>query len=78
MRVYVVYTCDYSGEYGVEAFSTLEKANDFIKSDMQQVIGILHEDGYKTKEEHSDGGALVYVPDSGIYYGWDIFESELR
>ena len=31
MRVYVVYTCDYSGEYGVEAFSTLEKANDLSK-----------------------------------------------
>lgn len=78
MKVYVVYTYDYSSEDGIEVFSTLEKANDFIKSDMQQVIDILHEDGYKTKETYSDGGALVYVPDSNIYYEWDMFESELR
>lgn len=78
MKVYIVHTCDYSGEDGVEAFSTLEKANDFIKSDMQQVVDILYDDGYKTKEKYSGEDALVYVPDGGIYYEWNVFESELK
>lgn len=74
MKVYSVYTHDYSGESAIEVYASEEKMLKDIESDMKFVVNVLKEDGY----EPIIDGYNVYVAGENIYYEWEIYESELR
>lgn len=74
MKVYSVYTHDYSGESAIEVYASEEKMLKDIESDMKFVVNVLKEDGYEPIIDGYD----VYVADGNIYYEWEIYESELR
>lgn len=75
MKVYAVYTHDYSGESAIEVYVSEDKMLKDIKEDMNSVFKMLKEDGY---EPTVDGINSIYVADSDIYYEWEVFETELR
>lgn len=75
MKVYAVYTYDYSGESAIEVYVSEDKMLKDIKEDMNSVFKMLKEDGY---EPTVDGINSIYVADSDIYYEWEVFETELR
>lgn len=75
MKVYAVYTHDYSGESAIEVYVSEDKMLKDIKEDMNSVFKMLKEDGYKPT---IDGINSIYVADSDIYYEWEVFETELR
>ena len=74
MKVYSVYTHDYSGESAIEVYVSEEKMLKDIESDMKYVVNVLKEDGY----EPIIDGYNVYAAGENIYYEWEIYESELR
>lgn len=75
MKVYAVYTYDYSGESAIEVYVSEDKMLKDIKEDMNSVFKMFKEDGY---EPTVDGINSIYVADSDIYYEWEVFETELR
>lgn len=75
MKVYAVYTHDYSGESAIEVYVSEDKMLKDIKEDMNSVFKMLKEDGY---EPTIDRMSSIYVANSDIYYEWEIFETELR
>lgn len=75
MKVYAVYTYDYSGESAIEVYVSEDKMLKDIKEDMNSVFKMLKEDGY---EPTVDGTNSIYAADSNIYYEWEVFETELR
>lgn len=74
MKVYSVYTHDYSGESTIEVYASEEKMLKDIESDMKYVVNVLKEYGY----EPIIDGYNVYAAGENIYYEWEIYESELR
>ena len=74
MKVYSVYTHDYSGESAIEVYISEEKMLKDIEADIKYVVNSLKEDGYELIiDEYS-----VYAADGNIYYEWEVYESELR
>ena len=80
MKVFAVYTHDYTGEAGMMVFSSLEAAKRGIREDIENVVAILREDKYEAKcTGEQDGDYFeIYVPDTDIYYEWSLFDTELR
>lgn len=80
MKVFSLYMHDYTGDDVVEVFQSEEKALEYVKSDIQDVLEILDSDKYKgiTLDRAYAGEWEVYVPNSGIYYEWKMYESTLR
>lgn len=75
MKVYAVYTHDYSGESAIEVYVSEDKMLKDIKEDMNSVFKMLKEDGYELTIDRMNS---IYVANSDIYYEWEIFETELR
>ena len=74
MKVYSVYTHDYSGESAIEVYASEEKMLKDIETDIKYVVNVLKEDGY----EPIIDGYNVYATGENIYYEWEIYKSELR
>ena len=74
MKVYSVYTHDYSGESAIEVYASEEKMLKDIETDIKYVVNVLKEDGY----EPIIDGYNVYAAGENIYYEWEIYKSELR
>lgn len=80
MRLTPVYMHDHSGEDGIEVFKSESEARAYIKDDIDNVTKILEDDGYEgvVVEKATGYEWEVYVPDSGIYYEWRMYECTLR
>lgn len=74
---YVLYTHDYSGETSCSVFLKEVDAQKEMENDVKNVLEILKEDGYECNTSIRMGDASVYVPDTDIYYEWEIFESDI-
>jgi hypothetical protein len=74
MKVYALYTCDYSGESAIEVYTSEEKCQKDMEKDMEYIVKELEEQGYTLCFD----GYGIYVADSSIYYEWKVYETELR
>jgi len=65
---------------GTDAYALWEAktAEKSVNSDVEVEFRSLHEEGYKPVVLRRESGATVYVPDSDIYYEWDIFETPIE
>lgn len=78
MKVYTVFMHDHSGEDAVANFTSIEKAWEYIETDMENVKNILLDDKYDPVELYQDIYFSVHADNCDIFYEWTIFESELQ
>lgn len=79
MKLFPVYMHDHSGDSAIEVFDSETKLIGYIRDDMRDVKHFLEEDGYKCVEiEKPTGDWEIYVPNTGIYYEWIVYECVLR
>lgn len=74
MKVYALYTHDYSGYSAIEVYTSMEKCQKDLEKDMECVAKELEEQGYTPCFD----GYGIYVVNSSIYYEWEVYEAELR
>ena len=74
-----VLTCNcYSGEDSVSVFWDESDAYKVMIEELETEITNLQRGGYAFDSSESDDSAEVHVPDSDIYYEWNIEETTIR
>lgn len=73
----LIYTC-YSGENSISVFWSESDAYKAMIEELETEITNLQNSGYKFDSSENDESAEVHVPDSDIYYEWNIEESTIR
>lgn len=74
-----VLTCNcYSGDNGVSVFWDERDAYKAMIDEMETEITNLQNIGYKFESAENDISAELYVPNSNIYFDWDITETTIR
>lgn len=78
-KCFMVIDSSYDVGLNVYAFWSHEDAGKSVREDAQTVMTDLEEQGYERIEvlEEIDS-TTIYVPDTDIYYEWEICESEIR
>ena len=78
MQVFVVRSCDYSGEDYVSVHLTEADAWSFIEGEASNVSKNLAAEGYTPSSEHQDDGARICTKEQDeIWYAWHIYESDM-
>lgn len=76
---YIVVHSNYAEGVDTYAFATMERAKKSIDADVETVMANLRMEGYQPViKERSEDSAEIYVPDSDIYYEWNIVQSHLE
>ena len=70
-------TC-YSGDNGTSVYWDEQEAHKAMIEELEVEITNLQNSGYKFRSEENDIRAELYVPDSDIYYEWNIEETTIR
>lgn len=74
-----VLTCNcYSGDNYVLVFLDETKAYKTMIADLETEITNLQNSGYEFTSAENDDSAELYVPNSDIYFEWNIEESEIK
>lgn len=78
-KCYTVVDSSYDVGRDTYAFWSHEDADKSIEADVRTVVADLKAQGYERVEvlRHPDS-ASVYVPDSDIYYEWEIHETDIQ
>ena len=76
-KFFVVVFSSYEGETDARVFLSKSNAEASIQEEMKAELANICEAGYKPVVLHQDGSTHteIYVADSGIYYEWDIIET---
>ena len=77
MKCYVMSCRCYSGDNSVSVFLDEHDAYKAMIEDMEVEIKNLQNSGYEFTSAENDDSAELYVPDSDIYFEWDIVETTL-
>lgn len=75
---YIVEHRNYADAASVCAFRRAEDAKKEIEEDVSETVKSLSEQGHEVEILKSFDRIEVYVPDSDIYYEWELFESSIR
>lgn len=75
-KYYVVICNCYSGDDSVSVFWNEADAYRCMIAEMETEIANLQNSGYEFVSAENDVSAELYVPDSDIYFEWDIKEME--
>lgn len=75
---YVVQCICYSDDDSTSVFWKEEDAYKSMIEDMETEITNLQDGGYEFVSSENDTSAEVHVPDSDIYYEWEIIETDIQ
>lgn len=77
-KCYVLTCSCYSGEDSISVFWNESDAYKAMIEELETEITNLQNNGYMFDSSENDDSAEVHVPDSDIYYEWDIEESTIK
>ena len=77
-EIIVVIHSNYAEGTDAYAFRDEKVAEKSVNADVEVEMKSLTEEGYKPKILRRPSGATVYVPDSDIYYEWEILKTTLE
>ncbi len=77
-KCFVVICNSYSGDDSVSVFWNEADAYKCMIEEMETEIANLQNSGYKFVSAENDISAELYVPDSDIYFDWNIAETTIR
>lgn len=77
-EIIVVIHSNYAEGTDAYAFRDEKMAERSVDADVETEVKSLTKEGYKPKILHRPSGATVYVPDSDIYYEWEILKTTLE
>lgn len=75
---YIVLHRNYADGCMAHAFSNEEDARKDVEDDKRDTVKSLIEQGYTPRVTDRQDGSEVYVPNSGIYYEWEIIEADIQ
>lgn len=75
---YIVVHRNYADGTMAYAFRKEQEARRDIDEDVSETVQSLSEQGYKVVALKGLDGSEVFVPDSGIYYEWEIIGSSIQ
>lgn len=75
---YIVVHRNYADGTMAYAFRNEEEARKDIDDDVSETVQSLSEQGYKAVALKGLEGSEVFVPDSDIYYEWELVSSTIR
>ena len=77
-QCYVLICNCYSGDGGMSVFWNEVDAYKAMIEELEVEIANLQNSGYKFESAENDISAELYVPDSDIYFDWNIAETTIR
>lgn len=78
-QIIVVVHSNYAeGTTDAYAFWDEKIAKESVNADVETEVKSLTEEGYKPAVLRRPSGVTVFVPDSGIYYEWEILNTTLE
>ena len=75
---YIVVHRNYADGCMAHAFRNEEDARKDVEDDKRDIVKSLLEQGYTPRVTDGQDRSEVYVPDSGIYYEWEIIGSSIQ
>lgn len=75
---YIVVHRNYADGCMAHAFRNEEDARKDVEDDKRDTVKSLIEQGYTPRVTDGQDSSEVYVPDSGIYYEWEIIGSSIQ
>lgn len=76
--IVVVHSNYAEGTTDAYAFWDEKIAKESVNADVETEVKSLTEEGYKPAVLRRPSGVTVFVPDSGIYYEWEILNTTLE
>ena len=76
-RCYVLRSNNYADGDGFEVFFYEDAAKAAMEIEVESVVENLKSEGYTPKTINKPYRPEVYVPDTGIYYDWEIFPTDI-
>ena len=75
---YIVVHRNYADGCMAHAFRNEEDARKDVEDDKRDIVKSLLDQGYTPRVTDVQDSSEVYVPDSGIYYEWEIIGSSIQ
>lgn len=77
-RCYVLRSNNYADGDDFEVFFYEDAAKAAMETEVESVVENLKSEGYTPKTINKPYRPEVYVPDTGIYYDWEIFPADIN